>query len=190
MLLAANTLANLEIYCNETDKSTHGSLMWILDRTKTKFGARLLRDWVGRPLIDKRYNRCMDVRKHLLIFLTVFFRTVLMPSKSSKGVPRRNWLLFVRFWGDSLILRGVCAESNMARFVLLCPNSIMLTVVHHSVHLKSWLFSLPHLIKLRKLLMRPRHRKMLASILGCSMTSSFHFLSFADRWRTYSIQLI
>ena len=190
MLLAANTLANLEIYCNETDKSTHGSLMWILDRTKTKFGARLLRDWVGRPLIDKRYNRCMDVRKHLLIFLTVFFRTVLMPSKSSKGVPRRNWLLFVRFWGDSLILRGVCAESNMVRFVLLCPNSTMLTVVHHSVHLKSWLFSLPHLIKLRKLLMRPRHRKMLASILGCSMTSSFHFLSFADRWRTYSIQLI
>lgn len=54
MLLAANTLANLEIYCNDTDKSTHGSLLWILDRTKTKFGARLLRDWVGRPLIDKR----------------------------------------------------------------------------------------------------------------------------------------
>jgi hypothetical protein len=97
MLLAANTLANLEIYRNETDKSTHGSLMWILDRTKTKFGARLLRDWVGRPLVDKRYNRCIYLRKHLLIFLTVFFRTVSMPLKSSKGVRRRNWLLFVRF---------------------------------------------------------------------------------------------
>ncbi|KAJ2917229.1 hypothetical protein MD484_g3189, partial [Candolleomyces efflorescens] len=54
MLLAANTLTNLEIYRNETDHSVNGSLIWILDRTKTKFGARLLRNWIGRPLIDKR----------------------------------------------------------------------------------------------------------------------------------------
>lgn len=54
MLLGANTLSNLEIYHNETDWTTHGSLMSILDQTKTRFGARLLRDWVGRPLIDKR----------------------------------------------------------------------------------------------------------------------------------------
>ncbi|KAF9466351.1 DNA mismatch repair protein MSH3 [Collybia nuda] len=54
MLLAANTLINLEIYRNETDHTTRGSLIWILDRTKTKFGARLLRKWVGKPLVDKR----------------------------------------------------------------------------------------------------------------------------------------
>lgn len=29
--------------------------MWILDRTKTKFGARLLKSWVGRPLVDMTY---------------------------------------------------------------------------------------------------------------------------------------
>lgn len=57
MLLAANTLQNLEIYRNETDYTTRGSLMWILDRTKTRFGARLLRYWVGRPLVDKVYVR-------------------------------------------------------------------------------------------------------------------------------------
>ncbi|GLB35404.1 putative DNA-binding domain of DNA mismatch repair MUTS family protein [Lyophyllum shimeji] len=54
MLLAANTLTNLEIYRNETDQTTTGSLLWVLDRTKTKFGARLLRSWIGRPLVDKR----------------------------------------------------------------------------------------------------------------------------------------
>ncbi|TFK72184.1 hypothetical protein BDN72DRAFT_836577 [Pluteus cervinus] len=54
MLLAANTLTNLEIYRNETDYGPRGSLVWVLDRTKTKFGARLLRSWVGRPLVDKR----------------------------------------------------------------------------------------------------------------------------------------
>jgi DNA mismatch repair protein MSH3 len=72
MLLNGNTLTNLsvplawlfessssfacltsEIYRNETDYTTKGSLMWILDRTTTKFGARLLKSWVGRPLIDK-----------------------------------------------------------------------------------------------------------------------------------------
>ncbi|TDL27572.1 DNA mismatch repair protein MSH3 [Rickenella mellea] len=52
MLLNSNTLANLEIYCNQTDFSSKGSLMWVLDRTKTAFGARLLRSWVGRPLLD------------------------------------------------------------------------------------------------------------------------------------------
>ncbi|EGN95451.1 hypothetical protein SERLA73DRAFT_59941 [Serpula lacrymans var. lacrymans S7.3] len=53
MLLNGNTLVNLEIYRNETDFTTKGSLMWILDRTTTKFGARLLKSWVGRPLVHK-----------------------------------------------------------------------------------------------------------------------------------------
>ncbi|RDX52693.1 hypothetical protein OH76DRAFT_1454157 [Lentinus brumalis] len=52
MLLNANTLTNLEIYRNDTDFTAKGSLMWILDRTSTKFGARLLRNWVGKPLVD------------------------------------------------------------------------------------------------------------------------------------------
>ncbi|CCX06910.1 Similar to DNA mismatch repair protein msh3; acc. no. Q5B6T1 [Pyronema omphalodes CBS 100304] len=53
MLLNGNTLSSLEIYRNQTDFSTKGSLFWTLDRTKTKFGRRLLRNWVGRPLLDR-----------------------------------------------------------------------------------------------------------------------------------------
>ncbi|KAK2750182.1 Mismatch repair protein msh3 [Myotisia sp. PD_48] len=53
MLLTGNTLINLEIYQNQTDHSSNGSLFWSLDRTKTKFGQRLLRTWVGRPLLDR-----------------------------------------------------------------------------------------------------------------------------------------
>jgi len=64
MRLAANTLSNLEIYRNETDKTSHGSLMWVLDRTKTKFGARLLRSWVGRPLVDRQ---CVSRRIHSIV---------------------------------------------------------------------------------------------------------------------------
>lgn len=53
MLLNGNTLTSLEIYRNQTDHSTMGSLFWSLDRTKTRFGQRLLRKWVGRPLLDR-----------------------------------------------------------------------------------------------------------------------------------------
>ncbi|KAI9701432.1 MAG: Mismatch repair protein msh3 [Bogoriella megaspora] len=53
MLLNGNTLTSLELYHNQTDHSEKGSLFWTLDRTQTRFGQRLLRKWVGRPLLDK-----------------------------------------------------------------------------------------------------------------------------------------
>ena len=53
MLLNGNTLVSLEVYQNQTDQSTKGSLFWTLDRTQTRFGQRMLRKWVGRPLLDK-----------------------------------------------------------------------------------------------------------------------------------------
>ena len=53
MVLGANTLYNLEIFRNETDGTIQGSLLSVLDHTKTKFGARLLKRWVGQPLTNK-----------------------------------------------------------------------------------------------------------------------------------------
>ena len=54
MLLNGNTLASLEIYQNQTDYSEKGTLFWTMNRTKTKFGGRLMRKWVGRPLLAKQ----------------------------------------------------------------------------------------------------------------------------------------
>jgi DNA mismatch repair protein MSH3 len=53
MLLNGNTLTSLEIYQSSADDSEKSSLFWTMDRTKTRFGRRLLRNWVGRPLLDK-----------------------------------------------------------------------------------------------------------------------------------------
>ncbi len=53
MLLNGTSLTSLEIYQNQTDHTEKGSLFWTLDRTKTRFGQRLLRKWVGRPLLMK-----------------------------------------------------------------------------------------------------------------------------------------
>lgn len=51
MVLNGTSLTSLEIYQNQTDHREKGSLFWTLDRTKTRFGQRLLRKWVGRPLL-------------------------------------------------------------------------------------------------------------------------------------------
>ena len=53
MILNGNTLMSLEIYQNQTDHTEKGSLFWTLDKTHTRFGQRLLRKWVGRPLLNK-----------------------------------------------------------------------------------------------------------------------------------------
>jgi DNA mismatch repair protein MSH3 len=53
MLLNANTIANLEIFRNQSDFKAHHSLFSILDHTKTSFGQRLLRRWVAKPLLQR-----------------------------------------------------------------------------------------------------------------------------------------
>ncbi|PHH91276.1 hypothetical protein CDD83_1086 [Cordyceps sp. RAO-2017] len=53
VLINGTTLESLEVYRNSTDHSEKGSLFWALDKTLTRFGRRLLRKWVGRPLLDR-----------------------------------------------------------------------------------------------------------------------------------------
>ncbi|XP_017267563.1 DNA mismatch repair protein Msh3 [Kryptolebias marmoratus] len=52
MTLRAATLRNLEILTNQTDGSVRGSLLWVLDHTRTPFGRRLMRKWVSQPLTN------------------------------------------------------------------------------------------------------------------------------------------
>ncbi|KAI4821302.1 hypothetical protein KUCAC02_029240 [Chaenocephalus aceratus] len=52
MILGAATLRNLEILNNQTDGGLKGSLLWVLDHTRTSFGKRLMRNWVSQPLTD------------------------------------------------------------------------------------------------------------------------------------------
>ena len=50
--LDLNTIRNLELVEAMRVKSKRGSLLWVLDKTKTAMGARLLNSWVIRPLVD------------------------------------------------------------------------------------------------------------------------------------------
>ncbi len=52
MDLDAATRRNLEITETMRDKSKRGSLLWVLDETKTSMGARLLKSWLEKPLVN------------------------------------------------------------------------------------------------------------------------------------------
>ncbi len=52
MVLDATTRRALELTETIRDGSVRGSLLWVLDRTVTPMGKRLLRQWIHRPLVD------------------------------------------------------------------------------------------------------------------------------------------
>ena len=53
MLLDSSTRRNLELVETMRDKQKRGTLLWVLDKTKTAMGARTLRSFIEQPLIDK-----------------------------------------------------------------------------------------------------------------------------------------
>ncbi|GKX66339.1 DNA mismatch repair protein MutS [Inconstantimicrobium mannanitabidum] len=53
MTIDSNTRRNLELTENIHEKNKKGSLLWVLDKTKTSMGSRQLRKWIEQPLINK-----------------------------------------------------------------------------------------------------------------------------------------
>ena len=66
MSLDINARRNLEITEKLRDKSKKGTLLWVLDKTSTSMGGRLLRRWLNDPLIDENeINKRLDAVEEL-----------------------------------------------------------------------------------------------------------------------------
>ena len=66
MSLDINARRNLEITEKLRDKSKKGTLLWVLDKTSTSMGGRLLRRWLNDPLIDvKEINKRLGAVEEL-----------------------------------------------------------------------------------------------------------------------------
>lgn len=52
MVLDLQTQNNLELFRNSHSGASEGTLLSVLDQTKTAMGGRLLRKWIGQPLLD------------------------------------------------------------------------------------------------------------------------------------------
>lgn len=71
MILDSSTRRNLELTETLREKQKRGSLLWVLDKTKTAMGARLLRNYVEQPLIEKesiddRLNAIEELNKNMI----------------------------------------------------------------------------------------------------------------------------
>ena len=61
MTLDYNSLKNLELVRNMRDGKRYGSLLWLLDKTDTAMGSRLLSQWITTPLIsEEKINYRLD----------------------------------------------------------------------------------------------------------------------------------
>ena len=72
MSLDINARRNLEITEKLRDKSKKGTLLWVLDKTSTSMGGRLLRRWLNDPLIDeneinKRLGAVEELKNNIIL---------------------------------------------------------------------------------------------------------------------------
>ena len=72
MSLDINARRNLEITEKLRDKSKKGTLLWVLDKTSTSMGGRMLRRWLNDPLIDvvqinNRLNAVKELKEELML---------------------------------------------------------------------------------------------------------------------------
>lgn len=72
MTIDLNTRRNLEITENNRDRKKYGTILWVIDKTKTPMGARLLRKMLDEPLqdgklINLRLNAVSQLVKKLIV---------------------------------------------------------------------------------------------------------------------------
>ena len=72
MALDINARRSLELTERMRDKSKRGTLIWVLDKTSTSMGGRLLRRWINDPLLDlneikDRLNAVKELKDNIIL---------------------------------------------------------------------------------------------------------------------------
>lgn len=128
MIIDSSTRRNLELTETLRDKQKKGSLLWVLDKTKTAMGARKLREYIEQPLLDKAMiedrlnsiealNDSMIAREELKEYLnTIYDLERLMTRITLKTANPRDMLSFknsIRYLPD---IRSLLCEFKANRF--------------------------------------------------------------------------
>lgn len=77
MSLGISAIRNLELLETMRDRDRKGSLLWVLDKTKTAMGKRMLRSFIERPLYD-----CVEISKRLNAVDELYKNTELLESET------------------------------------------------------------------------------------------------------------
>ena len=96
MSLDINARRNLEITEKLRDRSKKGTLLWVLDKTSTSMGGRLLRRWLNDPLIDENeINKRLGAVEELKNDIKIKKENKIM-SKTVDKVQKGKWLVYIQ----------------------------------------------------------------------------------------------
>lgn len=139
MIIDSSTRRNLELTETLRDKQKKGSLLWVLDKTKTAMGARKLREYVEQPLLSKEMierrldaigalNNSVITREELREYLnTIYDLERLMTRISLKTANPRDMLSFknsIRYLPD---IKNLLRELSADYYGEIYDNLDMLT---------------------------------------------------------------
>jgi len=72
LLMDHSAQRNLELFKNIRTNKKSGTLLWLLDETKTAMGSRLLKQWLARPLIS--VDKLKERQHFVQVFLDNYFQ--------------------------------------------------------------------------------------------------------------------
>ena len=134
MVLDSATRRNLELTETMLEKSKKGSLLYVLDKTKTAMGARMLRSFLEQPLTDKKkinhrlniveafYNDII-LREELREYLSpVYDLERLMGKINYRSANPRDLIAFANSIKMLSPIKDLLATSKVKEIALLCED--------------------------------------------------------------------
>ena len=82
MTLDAHTRRNLELFESGRSGSVKGSLLWVLDKTRSPMGGRLLRRWIGQPLLN------IEILQHRQQIIAELLNDTLTQARLAEGLKK------------------------------------------------------------------------------------------------------
>ena len=118
--MTATAIRNLELFANLADGKEEGTLIKVLNQTRTKFGDRLLRKWMSTPLLDKdAIEMRFDAVEEAMKDKSGFFGLVKNALKGMMDLERGLTTIFYKKckYGIDLRVRRVAIFSEIAIFL-------------------------------------------------------------------------
>ena len=144
MALDINARRNLELTEKMRDKSKKGTLLWVLDKTSTSMGGRLLRRWINEPLVDvneinlrleavKELKNSIILRGDIIEALKKVYDIERLAAKIAYGSANGR---------DLISLKNSAKQLPMVKQVLSETNSVLLSSIYQNLDVLDDIYAL------------------------------------------------
>ena len=150
MLLDRNTRRNLELTESLRSRTKKGSLLWLMDKTSTAMGGRLMRSWIEQPLVNReeilrRLDAVEEFTSQHVLTMTlseelqgVYDVERLLSKVSYKSLNARDCLSLCaslkKVPGIRNLLSGAQSQGVQAVYALLDPLEDLTGLLERAIH--------------------------------------------------------